>query len=210
MAVINYSAAQINAFLALAGTATQPADLANAISDVSDDIGNLSSLNTTAKTNVVAAINENFTSASNIKTPIAAAITGKGVDAAATDSAATLAEKIGQIPTGVKAQINYLGADVTATSFTATSVTLTVEKTGTYDIRFSVWKSNNSANSTGRVYLNGTALTSTVTAMSNYGERHTVSGQALTAGDVLTLYGKSSSTSYSTCVGYLTIFEQTS
>ena len=58
MAVINYSAAQINALLALANTATQPADLTSAISDVSDEIGNLSSLNTTAKNNLVAAINE--------------------------------------------------------------------------------------------------------------------------------------------------------
>lgn len=58
MPVINFTAAQINAYLELARTATQPEDLEDAITEVSDDIGDLSTLNTTAKSNVVAAINE--------------------------------------------------------------------------------------------------------------------------------------------------------
>lgn len=62
-------------------------------------VGNLASLQTTAKGNAVAAINELFTSASNGKTQIAAAITGKGVPASGSDTFAQLATKIGQIST---------------------------------------------------------------------------------------------------------------
>ena len=57
---------------------------------------------TTEKTNLVTAINELFTSASNGKSSIATAITGKGVTASSSDSFSTLATKIGQIPTGVQ------------------------------------------------------------------------------------------------------------
>lgn len=63
-------------------------------------VGNLASLQTTAKGNAVAAINELFTSASNGKTQIAAAITGKGVPATGSDTFPVLAQKIGQIVTG--------------------------------------------------------------------------------------------------------------
>ncbi|WP_068783203.1 tail fiber protein [Paenibacillus phocaensis] len=60
-------------------------------------VGNLASLQTTAKGNTVAAINELFTSASNGKNAVAAAITGKGVPASGSDTFAVLAGKIGQI-----------------------------------------------------------------------------------------------------------------
>lgn len=104
-------------------------------------------------------------------------------------------------------QVNYLVASTTNTSYTASSVTITVAKAGTYEIHFAVWKSNNSTNSTGRVYLNGTALTSTITSRGNYGERHDISSQVLSKDDVLTIYVKSSSTSYTTYAGYLSIIE---
>lgn len=67
---------------------------------VDNAVGTLSSLLTTAKGNAVAAINELFTSASNGKTSIAAAITGKGVPASGSDTFPVLAQKIGQIVTG--------------------------------------------------------------------------------------------------------------
>lgn len=60
-------------------------------------LGNLSQLQTTAKTSAVAAINELFTSASNGKSAVATAITGKGVTASGSDSYATLSTKIGNI-----------------------------------------------------------------------------------------------------------------
>ena len=104
-------------------------------------------------------------------------------------------------------QINTLVGSTTATSYTDTTVSITVAKTGTYKICFAVWKSNNAANSTGRVYRNGTALTSTITSQGNYGERHDISSQELTQGDVLSVYIRSSSASYTTRGGYLSIEE---
>lgn len=69
--------------------------------DLKAEIGNLSDLSTTNKSSVVAAVNELFTSAGNGKTAIAAAITGKGVPTAASDSYATMAQNIGNIETGI-------------------------------------------------------------------------------------------------------------
>lgn len=84
--------------------------LVAAINELVDKRGDLSILKTTAKDSIVAAINELFQSASDGKSSIAAAITGKGVDAAATDSFTTLATKITNIPTGVDT------SDATATA----------------------------------------------------------------------------------------------
>lgn len=96
----------------------------------------------------------------------------------------------------------------TATSYTAiTDATITVAKTGNYQVDFVVWKSNNSTSSTGALYRNGTALTATKTTRGNYGESWRISPQALNVGDILQLYGKSSSTSYTTYVGKLVIQE---
>lgn len=66
---------------------------------VDNAVGNLSNLLTSAKSNAVAAINELFTSASNGKTAVAAAITGKGVPASGSDTFNQLADKISQIDT---------------------------------------------------------------------------------------------------------------
>lgn len=71
-------------------------------STVDNAVGTLSTLKTTAKTNAVAAINELFQSASDGKTAVAAAITGKGVPASGSDTFAQLAGKIEQISTGIK------------------------------------------------------------------------------------------------------------
>ncbi|WP_059052228.1 tail fiber protein [Paenibacillus senegalimassiliensis] len=96
-------AAQVtaNAANAAAGVAQTKANAAEtptgAQAKVNASVGNLASLQTTAKGNAVAAINELFTSASNGKTQVAAAITGKGVPASGSDTFAQLANKIGQI-----------------------------------------------------------------------------------------------------------------
>lgn len=83
MANLSYSAAQIDERLAK-----------------TDDIGNLTDLQTTDKDNLVDAVNELFTSVSDGKTAIAAAITDKGVATAATDTFADMAQNIEDIPTG--------------------------------------------------------------------------------------------------------------
>jgi hypothetical protein len=77
------------------------ADIAR-LDTVTGQVGILSDLLTSAKSNAVAAINELFTSVSNGKTAVAAAITGKGVPASGSDTFSQLATKIGQISTGAQ------------------------------------------------------------------------------------------------------------
>lgn len=60
-------------------------------------LGDLSKLKTTAKGSAVDALNELFTSASDGKSAVAAAVTGKGVAASSSDTFATLSTKIGNI-----------------------------------------------------------------------------------------------------------------
>ncbi|WP_218653034.1 hypothetical protein [Paenibacillus sp. 79R4] len=74
---------------------------------VDNAVGNLSTLQTTDKSNVVKAINELFTNVSDGKNAVAAAITGKGVPASGSDTFSQLSSKIGQIVTGSYAAINY-------------------------------------------------------------------------------------------------------
>ena len=89
-------------------------NLVAAINELVDKQGTLSSLKTSNKNSLVAAINELFQSASDGKSKIADAITGKGVPASATDSYATLANKISSISTGVNtSDANITAADVT-------------------------------------------------------------------------------------------------
>lgn len=71
-------------------------------------LGNLSQLLTTAKGSAVAAINELFTNASDGKSAVAAAVTGKGVAASASDTFATLASKIGNIAKDTTALASHL------------------------------------------------------------------------------------------------------
>ncbi|WP_145412531.1 phage tail protein [Paenibacillus xylanexedens] len=102
--------------LAAASDATSKGNSAEANSKAYSDglIGSLSNLQTSAKSNTVAAINELFTSVSNGKTAIAAAITGKGVPATGSDTFSQMASKIGQIQTGAQSAsgITTSGASV--------------------------------------------------------------------------------------------------
>ncbi|MEF2968371.1 hypothetical protein V3851_23650 [Paenibacillus sp. M1] len=90
-------------------------------STVDNAVGTLSSLKTTAKTNAVAAINELFQSASDGKSAVAAAITGKGVAASGSDTFAQLATKIGQIVTGKK-----YASGITAATYSGNNYNLVV------------------------------------------------------------------------------------
>lgn len=87
--------------------------LVAAINELVDTRGDLATLKTTAKGSLVAALNELFQSASDGKSLIAAAITGKGVNAAATDTFAQLATKITSISTGYNtSDANVTAADI--------------------------------------------------------------------------------------------------
>lgn len=80
---------------------------------VDNAVGNLTTLQTVAKNNAVAAINELFTSASNGKSVVAAAITGMGQAAAGSDTFAQLASKVSAISTDANAGVGEVLAGKT-------------------------------------------------------------------------------------------------
>lgn len=101
------------------------------------------------------------------------------------------------------------GARVASTSYTATTVSLTVEKTGVYTICWSGFRSSTSGTSGSQLYRNNSALGSAQTSFTDsYWQAPKLTHQSLTAGDVLTIRARSRSTSYYMCVANLFIVEE--
>lgn len=101
------------------------------------------------------------------------------------------------------------GARVASTSYTATTVTLTVAVSGTYKISWSGFRSSTSGTSGSQLYKNGTAVGSAYTTFTDsYWQTPQLTNQSLSAGDVLVVRARSRSTSYYMCVANL-IIEQT-
>ena len=103
----------------------------------------------------------------------------------------------------------YHGGDrVAATSYTATDVTLTVEKSGIYNISWSGFRSTTSGTSGSQLYKNGSAQGSAQTTFTDsYWQAPMLTNVALNAGDVLVVRARSRSTSYYMCVANLIIEE---
>lgn len=104
----------------------------------------------------------------------------------------------------------YLGyAAVQSTSYTATSVKLTVAKTGTYKVSWMGYRSTNSGTNGSQLYIDGRAYGSANTTFVNtYGHSVTLNGVSLTAGQEIVVRARARSTSYVMGVGNL-IIEQT-
>lgn len=122
-----------------------------------------------------------------------------------------LASLVVNVPTGSTKNVQYyMGADsVAAGSYTATDVTLTVSKTGTYKVSWMGWRSTSSGTSGSQLYINGTAYGSANTTFTgNYGQAITLTGVSLTKSDVLVVRARSRNTSYYMYVGNLIIEEQ--
>lgn len=104
----------------------------------------------------------------------------------------------------------YMGMDyAAATSYTATDVTLTVAKTGTYNISWMGFRNTTSGTSGSQLYINSSAYGSAQTTFtSSYGQNVVLTGVSLTEGDVLVVRARARSTSYRMYVGNL-IIEQT-
>lgn len=140
-----------NAANLAAATAQSKADQAEtqagAQAKINAAVGSLPSLLTSAKGNTVAAINELFTSASNGKTAVAAAITGKGVPASGSDTFPVLAQKIGQIFQGKKyaegtTTFNYQSPQIlvaNAYDFKASTIIFTMEDTTNGTMRYGLF-----------------------------------------------------------------------
>lgn len=122
------------------------------------DVGTISALLTSTKSNTVAAINELFTSASNGKTAVAAAITGKGVPASGADTFAQLVTKINAIQdwvynSGNVVQAKSEGRYTYATGPTTVSV-LEITKGGTFKIEFGLSTNNVAYIAYAQIYKN--------------------------------------------------------
>lgn len=86
---------------------------------------------------------------------------------------------------------------ISSTSYVATDVSLTVTQSGTYKVMWVGWRNTTSGTSGTRLYINGTAYGSAATTFQgSYGQSVNLSGVELDAGDVVTVYARSRSTSY--------------
>lgn len=108
----------------------------------------------------------------------------------------------------------YIGqANTSQNTYTATDLTLTVAKTGTYTVSWSGWRNTTSGTSGSQLYLtrNGqtTAIGSANTSFSltNYGQRVELTGQSFQKDDVLTVYARARNTSYYMYVANLVIVQ---
>lgn len=206
MATLSYTAAQIDTLLGKADTAVQP-----------ETIGDLDELETTDKDSVVDAINELFTSVSNGKSGIAAAITDKGVTTAASDSFSTMADNIATLkpPTYIDpatAKNSQIAAGINRTANTTlTAITgqeITVSKAGTYHVYWGAFRSSTGSGTNGtQLYINGTAYGTENTTWSNHGQANHLSSVALAKNDVVTVRARSRGSSYYVYVTDLTIIE---
>lgn len=103
----------------------------------------------------------------------------------------------------------YRGYDTSSsTSYAATDVTLTVAKTGTYNVSWMGYRNTNSGTSGSQLYVNGTSRGSAQTTFVNtYGQSVSLTNQSFNQGDVLVVRARARSTSYVMGVGNLIIEE---
>ena len=112
-------------------------------------------------------------------------------------------------PTSGKNVQAYRGyATVTATSYTDTAVSVTVAKTGTYNVSWMGYRNTNTGTSGSQLYRNGTAVGSANTTFVNtYGQSVSLTNQSFNEGDVLVVRARARTTAYVMGVGNLIIEE---
>lgn len=105
-------------------------------------------------------------------------------------------------------QVNSGAASVRTNGYTSTGISLTVAKTGRYNVSWTAWRSSSSGTMGTNLHKNSTTGTNQQTWTNTYGQHITLSNQSYTAGDVLTLYATAGSTSRYCWVSNLIIEEQ--
>lgn len=95
----------------------------------------------------------------------------------------------------------------TANSYGDTELTLTVAKTGTYNVSWVAWRSSSTGTMGTNLHVNNTTGTNRQTFTGTYGQCITLENQSYNQGDVLTLYATSGSNSRTVYVANLTIEE---
>ena len=97
---------------------------------------------------------------------------------------------------------------VNTTSYTSVSgQSLTVAKTGTYDVYWTGFRSSTGGTNGSQLYIGNTAYGSEQTTFSNHGQAIHLTGVSLTQGQVITVRAKARGTSYYMYVGNLTIVQ---
>lgn len=101
-------------------------------------------------------------------------------------------------------------ARVASTSLTATTVTLTVEKTGTYTVRWFGYRSSTSGTNGSQLYIGNTAYGTENTSftVNSNGQTNKLTGVQLTAGQTITVRARSRGTQYYMFVMGLSITEE--
>lgn len=126
--------------------------------------------------------------------------TAAGVRTQGTNSGGGGTSKNVQIAAGVNR--------VATNTYTAVSgQTLTVAKSGTYDVYWTGYRSSTSGTSGSQLYIGDTAYGTAQTTFSNHGQAIHLSSVSLTKDDVITVRARARSTSYFMYVGNLTIVE---
>ena len=92
-------------------------------------------------------------------------------------------------------QVNSNAVSVKNNGYTASTLTLTVAKTGTYTVSWTAWRSSSQGTMGTNLHVNNTAGTDQQTFTNTYGQHIVLSNQSYEEGDVLTLYGTSGSSS---------------
>lgn len=105
-------------------------------------------------------------------------------------------------------QVNSGSDSVRTRDYTATDITLTVAKTGTYKVSWTAWRSSSSGTMGTNLHKNSSSGTNQQTWTNTYGQHIVLSNQSYNVGDVLTLYATAGSTSRYCWVSNLIIEEQ--
>lgn len=97
--------------------------------------------------------------------------------------------------TGKNIQMSLGPESIRNNGYIATGLTITVAKSGTYDISWSAWRSSSSGTMGTRLRINSTDGTAQQTWTNTYGQHISMTNQSLSKNDVLTLYATSGSNS---------------
>lgn len=156
-------------------------------------------------TQTIKAVTTTNLTAENIKSGVVVQI-GDSTDADCVKSVTGTYEGGGG--TSKNAQAVTSTTRVTSTSLTACSGTITVAKTGTYDVYWSTHRTSTSGSWSSRLYINGTASgTEQTSGWSNHVQPIHLTGVSLTAGQTIRVYAKSRGSNYYAYVPLLTIIE---
>lgn len=138
--------------------------------------------------------------ASNIKSGVTLKIGDSSDDDCVTSVTGTYAGKNVQIAAGVNRA-------TTSTLAAVSGQSITVAKTGTYDVYWGGFRSSTSGTSGSQLYKNNTAYGTENTTFSNHGQSVHLSNVSLAKNDVIQVYARSRGTNYYMYVSDLTIIE---